>query len=110
MAQLTTDDFYTEIQNAAQTAAPLFQMYGWTYGAVPGNGVPNIHQLVDCIEQLAQHALRSFNEQVANGEESPEASVASGRFVVRIKEWEDEREFEVTLELSSKSQFKDWTF
>lgn len=107
MSNLTTDDFYNEIQHAAQTAAPLFNLYGWSWVSVPGDGVPNYNQLVELITSLVGHTLRHFNE---SQEEFPEAMVDSGRFTVRIKQYEDEREFTISLDLASKSQFKDWTF
>ena len=103
--QLTVEDFYTEIEHAATVAAPLFKLYGWTWANVPGDGVPNHNQLVDGITRLADRTLRYFNE---SRKEFPEAMVGSGRFTVRMKQWEDEREFSIQLDLASKSQFKDW--
>ena len=103
--QLTVEDFYTEIEHAATVAAPLFKLYGWSWASVPGNGVPNHNQLVEGITRLAEHTLQHFNE---SQEEFPEAMVGSGRFTVRMKQWEDEREFNIQLDLANKSQFKDW--
>lgn len=104
---LTVEDFYTEIEHAATVAAPLFKLYGWSWASVPGDGVPNHRQLVEFITHLVDDVLQYFNE---SQEEFPEAMVGSGRFTVRIKQYEDERELTISLDLASKSQFKDWTF
>lgn len=104
MSNLTVDDFYNEIEHAAQTAAPLFNLYGWTYGE---NVVPSVNELERIITELAEHALHHFNN---SHEEYPEAGVGSGRFTVRIKQYENERELTISLDLASKVQFKDWTF
>ena len=105
--KMTVEDFYTEIEHAATVAAPLFKLYGWSWAGVPGDGVPNHDQLVKLITLLASHTLRHFNE---SQEEFPEAMVGSGRFTVRMKQWEDEREFSIQLNLADKSQFKGWVF
>ena len=38
--RITTDHLYDKIHKAAQTAVPLFQLYGWTYG---DSNVPPSH-------------------------------------------------------------------
>jgi hypothetical protein len=106
MSKLTADDFYTEIEHAATVAAPLFQLYGWTYGE---KETPSHWELRDTIERLVNHTLDEFNSAVERGEEFPEAAVGSGRFWVSMKQYEDERELSIKLELAEKSQYKDWT-
>lgn len=104
MSNLTVDDFYNEIQHAAQTAAPLFNLYGWTYDE---GVVPSANELERVITRLAEHALNHFND---SQEEYPEARVGSGRFNVIVKQYEDEQTLEILLNLAQKSRFKDWTF
>lgn len=106
MSKLTADDFYTEIEHAATVAAPLFRLYGWTYGE---DEVPTIWKLRDTVERLVSRTLDSFNEQLERGEEFPESATGSGRFWVSMKQYEDERELSIKLELAEKSQYKDWT-
>ena len=103
--QLTVEDFYTEIEHAATVAAPLFKLYGWSWASVPGDGVPNHRQLVASINRLVDDVLQYFND---SREEFPEATVSSGRFTVRMKQWDGEREFRIQLDLAHKSQFNDW--
>lgn len=105
MSNLTTDDFYNEIQHAAQTAAPLFNLYGWTWHN--NDTPPTMNQIELTITKLVEGVLDSFNNST---EEYPEAMCSTGRFTVRIKQYEDERELTISLKLASKSQFKDWTF
>lgn len=105
MSNLTTDDFYNEIQHAAQTAAPLFNLYGWTWH--DSDTPPTVNRIERTITYLVQEALHSFNN---SDEEYPEAMCGTGRFTVRITQYEDERELTISLDLANKSQFKDWAF
>lgn len=105
MTNLTTDDFYNEIQHAAQTTAPLFNLYGWTW--YDNDTPPTINNIELTITRLVEGALDSFNN---SDEEYPEATCSTGRFIVRIKQYEGERELTINLNLASKSQFKNWTF
>lgn len=105
MTNLTTEDFYSEIQHAAQTAAPLFNLYGWTW--FNSDTPPTVNHIEQTITKLVAGALDSFNNST---EEYPEAICSTGRFTVRIKRYEDERELTISLDLARKSQFKDWTF
>ena len=104
MSNLTTDDFYNEIQHAAQTAAPLFNLYGWTW--FDSETTPTVNRIERTITELVEEVLHSFNN---SDEEYPEAMCSTGRFTVHIKQYEDERELTIDLNLASKSQFKGWT-
>ena len=103
--ELTTEDFYSEIEHAATVAAPLFQMYGWTH--FDSQNPITHYDLVNCITELVEHALEHFNR---SKDEFPEAGVSSGRFSVNIKEFEDEQCLDIKLDLVSKSRFKEFTF
>lgn len=108
MSNLTVEDYHDEIRHAAQTAAPLFKLYGWTY--FDNDTPPNLNRLEQTITELVSHTVHHFNEQLERGEEFPEASVGTGRFFVTLKQYEDERDLRISLELASKGQYKDWTF
>lgn len=95
--RITTDMLYDKIHSAAQTAAPLFNMYGWTYGE---NQPPTNNELVETITRLTESALEYFYK---SEEEYREAECGSGRFRVRVKEFEDEVEVNITLEIGSHS-------
>lgn len=100
ISRITTDMLYDKINSAAEQAAPLFRLYGWTYGK---NEIPTHGELVETITRLADHALKAFyNSQ----EEYRDAEVGSGRFSVRVKEFEDEVQVRIVLELGEKSWFK----
>jgi len=98
--RITTERLYDEIENAATKAAPLFNLYGWTYGE---NKVPTLQELRDCITELTETALKSFYE---SDEEYRSAEVGSGRFAVKVKEFEEEVQVRIVLELGEKSWFK----
>lgn len=98
--RLTTEHLYNEIDRAAQSAAPLFNLYGWTYGE---GERPTHSDLVDTITDLTEHALHHFYE---SQEEYREAEVGSGRFSVKVKEYEDEVTVRISLELGEKTWFK----
>ena len=98
--RITTERLYDEIEKAATTAAPLFNLYGWTYGE---NHVPTLQELRDCITRLAEHALKAFYE---SDEEYRSAEVGSGRFAVNVKEFEEEVQVRIVLELGEKSWYK----
>lgn len=98
--RITTDMLYDKIHSAAQTAAPLFNLYGWTYG---NDKTPTNNELVETITRLTDSALEYFYK---SEEEFREAEVGSGRFRVRVKEFEDEVEVNITLEIGSHSWFK----
>lgn len=98
--RITTDRLYKDIDAAANQAAPLFNLYGWTYGE---DHVPTHGELVQCITRLADHALEYFyNSQ----EEFREAQVSSGRFTVWVKEFEEEVAVRISLDLEEHTWFK----
>lgn len=99
--RITTDHLYDKIHEAAQTAAPLFQLYGWTYG--DSNVPPSHNELVDTITRLAEAALEYFYN---SDEEYRDSEVGSGRFSVRVKEFADEVDVRIVLDIGSKSWFK----
>ena len=101
--RITTEHLYDEIHAAAERAAPLFRLYGWTYGRAEGEGIPTHKDLVDTITELADHALEHFYN---SDEEYRDAQVGSGRFVVSVKEYEDEVSVNIRLELGEKTWFK----
>lgn len=94
----TTDDFYDTIEHAATVAAPLFNLYGWTYGL---RGTAHT-DLVETITELVEEVLRQFNR----GEDR--CFCASGRFVVTYNQYDDERELSIALDLASAAQFKEF--
>ncbi len=102
--RLTIEHLYNEIDHAAQTAAPLFNLYGWTYG-LNGSGaaIPTHSDLVETITELTQHALDHFYN---SNEEYRDAEVGSGRFSVRIKEYEDSVQARIVLDMGEKTWFK----
>lgn len=99
-SRITTDMLYDKIHAAAERAAPLFTLYGWTYGE--GN-VPTLNELVDTITRLTDRALEYFYK---SEEEFRTAEVGSGRFSVKVHEFEDEVEVKIVLELGSHSWYK----
>ncbi len=100
ISRITTDMLYDKINSAAERAAPLFTLYGWTYGE--GN-VPTLNELVDTITRLTDRALEHFYN---SEEEFRTAEVGSGRFAVKVHEFEDEVEVKIVLELGSHSWYK----
>lgn len=98
--RLTTEHFYHEIEAAATQAAPLFTLYGWTYGE---DHVPTHSELKKCITELAEHALNYFYQ---SDEQYRDAEVGSGRFSVRVKEYADEVMVTINLNLEQKEWFK----
>ena len=98
--RITTERLYADIDAAANQAAPLFSLYGWTYGE---DHIPTHGELVDCITRLAESALTYFYN---SEEEFREAQVASGRFKVWVKEFEDEIAVSISLELGGHEWFK----
>ena len=101
--RITTEHLYDEIETAVTKAAPLFNLYGWTYGHGEDSRVPTHNELVDAVTELAEHALDYFYE---SEEEYRDSEVGSGRFSVRVKEFEDEVDVRIVLDLGSKSWFK----
>ena len=102
--KITTDRLYNKIKYAATTAAPLFNLYGWTYGLDDGTeGVPTLKELITCITRLTETALKAFYE---SDEEYRSAEVGSGRFSVKVKEFEEEVQVRIVLELGEKSWYK----
>ncbi len=99
-SRITTEHLYADIEAAATKAAPLFTLYGWTYGE---QRTPTHGELVDCITRLAEHALEYFYK---SDEEYRDSEVGSGRFSVRVKEFEDEVQVRIVLDLEEKSWFK----
>lgn len=99
-SRITTEHLYNDIRSAAERAAPLFNLYGWTYGK---DHVPTHGELVDCITRLAESALDYFYK---SEEEFRDAEVGSGRFSVRVREFEDEVSVKIVLELGEREWFK----
>lgn len=98
--RITTDRLYQDIDAAANQAAPLFNLYGWTYGE---DHVPTHGELVQCITRLAESALEYFYN---SDEEYRDAEVGSGRFSVRVKEFEDEIAVRIVLDLGGHEWYK----
>ena len=98
--RITTEHLYADIEAAATKAAPLFNLYGWTYGE---GKVPTHNELVDTITRLAEHALEYFYK---SDEEYRDSEVGSGRFSVRVKEFEDEVDVRIVLDLGGHTWFK----
>lgn len=94
----TAEDFYDTIEHAATVAAPLFNLYGWTYG-LRGTKQTDLNET---ITELVQEVLNQYNR----GEKR--CFCASGRFIVTYNEYDDERELTIALDLASAAQFKDW--
>ena len=100
ISRITTDMLYDKIHAAAERAAPLFTLYGWTY--VEGT-VPTLNELVNTITRLTDRALEYFYK---SEEEFRSSEVCSGRFAVKVHEFEDEVEVKIVLELGSHSWYK----
>lgn len=100
ISRITTDMLYDKIHAAAERAAPLFNLYGWTYRE---GKVPTHNELVDTITRLAEHALEYFYK---SEEEYRDSEVGSGRFSVRVKEFEDEVDVRIVLDLGGHTWFK----
>ena len=100
ISRITTDMLYDKIHAAAERAAPLFTLYGWTYGE---GKTPNLNELVDCITHLTNQALEYFYK---SEEEFRSSEVGSGRFSVKVHEFEEEVEVKIVLELGEHSWFK----
>ena len=98
--RITTEHLYNDIEAAATKAAPLFNLYGWTYEE---GKVPTHNELVDCITRLTDSALEYFYE---SEEEYRTAEVGSGRFSVRVKEFEDEIDVRIVLDLGGHEWLK----
>lgn len=102
--RITVERLYDDIQAAATTAAPLFRLYGWTYGLnSSGESIPTHNDLVETITELAQHALDHFYR---SEEEFRDAEVGAGRFSVRVKEFEDEIDVRIVLDVGGHTWFK----
>lgn len=100
ISRITTDMLYDKIHAAAERAAPLFNLYGWTYGEGKS---PTHNELVDTITRLTDSALEYFYK---SDEEYRDAEVGSGRFSVRVKEFEDEVTVRIVLDLGGHSWYK----
>lgn len=100
ISRITTDMLYDKIHSAAERAAPLFRLYGWTYGE---GKVPTHNELVNTITELAEHALDYFYK---SQEQYRDAEVGSGRFSVRVKEFEEEVTVRIVLDLGEHTWFK----
>lgn len=98
----TADDFYDIIQRAAQTAAPLFNLYGWSY-FMSENSRPTFNELEETITDLVNDVIKYYNKSDEN-----RVSVGTGRFVVSYQEYDEEKELSICLELASQSEFKVW--
>lgn len=100
ISRITTDMLYDKINSAAERAAPLFSLYGWTYGE---QRTPTHSELVATITRLTDSALEYFYK---SEEEFRTAEVGSGRFAVKVHEFEDEVEVKIVLELGGHSWYK----
>lgn len=100
ISRITTDMLYDKIHAAAERAAPLFSLYGWTYRE---QCIPTHNELVDMITRLTDSALDYFYK---SDEEYRDAEVCSGRFSVRVKEFEDEVTVRIVLDLGEHSWHK----
>lgn len=100
ISRITTDMLYDKIHAAAERAAPLFNLYGWTYGEGKS---PTHNELVDTITRLTDSALEYFYK---SEEEFRSSEVSSGRFSVRVHEFENEVEVKIVLELGKHSWYK----
>ena len=98
--RITTEHIYNDIEAAATKAAPLFSLFGWTYGE---QRTPTHGELVDTITRLAESALDYFYK---SDEEYRDSEVGSGRFSVRVKEFEDEVTVRIVLDLGEHSWYK----
>ncbi len=98
--RITTEHLYADIEAAATKAAPLFNLYGWTYGE---KTPPSLNELVDCITRLTDSALEYFYK---SEEEFRSAECGSGRFSVKVHEFEDEVQVKIVLELGEHSWYK----
>ena len=101
--RITTDHLYADIEAAATKAAPLFNLYGWTYGHAEEAHVPTHNELVEIVTGLADRALEYFYK---SEEEFRSSEVGSGRFSVKVHEFEDEVEVKIVLELGGHSWYK----
>lgn len=100
ISRITTDMLYDKIHAAAERAAPLFNLYGWTYGEGKS---PTLNELVNTITRLTDSALEYFYK---SEEEFRSAECGSGRFSVKVHEFEDEVEVKIVLELGEHSWYK----
>ena len=98
--RITTEHIYNDIEEAATKAAPLFNLFGWTYGE---GKVPTHNELVNTITELAEHALDYFYK---SQEQYRDSEVGSGRFSVRVREFEDEVTVRIVLDLGEHTWFK----
>ena len=98
--RITTEHLYDDIEAAATKAAPLFNLYGWTYGE---GKVPTHNELVNTITELAEHALDYFYK---SQEQYRDSEVGSGRFSVRVREYQDEVTVRIVLDLGEHTWFK----
>ena len=100
ISRITTDMLYDKIHAAAERAAPLFNLYGWTYRE---GKVPTLNELVDTITRLTDSAIEHFYK---SEEEFRSSEVGSGRFSVKVHEFEEEVEVKIVLELGEHSWYK----
>lgn len=97
MNKITSDDLYEEIESAADRAAPLFRLYGWTYG---GTGIPSHDDIVETITGITDSAIESFYD---SRESYRQSEVSTGRFKVTLCEYEDDIVANISLDLGEKS-------
>lgn len=58
MSRLKIDtDFNPNIEKAAMTVAPLFNLFGWTWSSAK-NGVPTLHEIEEHIEDQVKELLK----------------------------------------------------
>lgn len=99
--KLRAFDFHSDIEAAANQAAPLFNLYGWVYAKENGSSsVPNHNQLVRVITEQVEYAIENLNNSKGKHRE---AITGSGRFRVRLNEYEGEVDIIISLELAERT-------
>lgn len=83
--------FNKDIEKAALTVAPLFKLFGWTWGG-PKNGIPNLQEIEHHITTQVEELLES---------EGRFTSTSSGRITSRLCFDGDEQYIEVSLDLAT---------
>lgn len=92
MKSKTSMDFYREIELAATKAAPLFQMFGWTWHDI---GVPKYTDIVNELSRLVDRAL-----ELEDG-----GTIGTGRLSVTVKHYDEESVLSIGLELVEAHEY-----
>lgn len=98
--RITVEHLSSEIFTAAEKAYPLFKLYGWTYGE---NDHITREELINCVTRITESALDAFYE---SDSDYRDAQVSSGRFIVQVREYEDEVDVNISLNLGGHTWFK----